>query len=129
MAAFEQAERSLVRLDELAESLKKARKERDGLTLAEAAVQIGLSPATLSRIEQAKYVPKYETLAKICEWLGEPVDTYLEILTPPSASGDTLSEIALHLRADKKLSKEAARELIDIITTLYHRFASSKGKA
>lgn len=124
MAVLEHAERSLVRLEELAESLRNGRKERDNVTLAEAAQQIGVSAATLSRIEQEKFVPKYDTLAKICEWLGEPVERYLEIIAPPVVEGDTLKEIEVHLRADKKLSRGSARELMGIIKTLYERYSS-----
>lgn len=128
MAVLEQAEQSLVRLGELAESLRSARKVRDDLTLAEAALEIGVSAATLSRIEQRKFVPKYDTLARICEWMGEPVERYLEIIAPPPVKGNTLKEIEVHLRADKKLSSQSARELMGIIKTLYERYSSPEEK-
>lgn len=125
MSPIEQAERSLVRLKELAERLKDERKRRGELSLAEVAKQMDLSAPTLSRIEQGKYVPKSVTLAKLCEWLGEPVENFLEISVPAVAKGDTVKQIMVHLRADKKLSSQAAGELIDIISKLYERYSTS----
>ena len=129
MAILDHAEESLVRLNELAKMLKTVREERD-LTLIEAAKEIGLSSATLSRIENSKYTPRLENLGQICEWLGVSPDRFIESgIAPPPGSVSTIEGISVHLRADRKLSAEAASELIAVIKTLYNRFADQPDEA
>lgn len=41
----------------------------NSLTMDEAAAEIGISKATLSRLEKLK-LPDVETLGKVCTWLG-----------------------------------------------------------
>ncbi|NJK44858.1 MAG: helix-turn-helix transcriptional regulator [Pleurocapsa sp. SU_196_0] len=128
MAILDHAEESLIRLNELAKMLKAVREERD-LTLIEAAKEIGLSSATLSRIENSKYTPRVENLGQICEWLGVPASRFIESESPSNQRSEgTLEGISVHLRADRKLSAEAASELIDVIKTLYNRYADETMK-
>lgn len=49
------------------------------LSLRQCAEQSGISPATLSRIENSK-LPDVETFAKICYWLGTDARTYFNIV-------------------------------------------------
>jgi len=50
------------------------RSKRDGGVRA-VSKEIGVSPATLSRIENGK-TPDIETLAMVCQWLEKPMDMY-----------------------------------------------------
>ena len=59
------------------ENLGKMIIERRGtLGVRAAAKEIGISPATLSRVENGN-VPDLATFAKICEWLGEDPNRFL----------------------------------------------------
>ncbi len=53
---------------------------KNNLTLDEAAVQIGISKATLSRLEKAK-TPDVETFGKVCSWLGTMPNRYFHIVS------------------------------------------------
>lgn len=119
MSTVMPAERFLIKVKELGEQVKSTRTER-GVTLAEAAAEIGLSASTLSRLENAKFTPKAKNLAQICEWLGASADRFMYLGSLPAAPPDTLSQVAVHLRADHKLSSTAADELIQMIERLYH---------
>src|SRR5438128_6365883 len=93
------------------------RERRGGRRLREAAQEIGISPATLSRVEAGK-LPDLLTFRKICVWLKiDPA----ELLDIPS-EGDvgvgepaTRVDAAVHLRADVALSPEAANDLAQLI--------------
>jgi DNA-binding XRE family transcriptional regulator len=55
----------------LAEQVKSTRKER-GLTQMQAAEEIGIDQATLSRIERGRKRPAPDTLTKLKSWLDQP---------------------------------------------------------
>lgn len=108
-----------IKINELAALLKS---RRGGLGLREAAEQIGdVSASTLSRIEQGK-VPDLETFVKICRWLGEPTERFLE---PETHTGkkDRKNEdeeiIMAHLRADKLLDPQTKTSLEHLIRMAY----------
>lgn len=108
-----------IKINELAALLKS---RRGGLGLREAAEEIGdVSASTLSRIEQGK-VPDLETFVKVCRWLGEPTERFLE---PDTNSGKkerkTEDEeiIMAHLRADKLLDPQTKNSLEHLIRMAY----------
>lgn len=47
-----------------------ARQKRGNMGLRTAAAEIGISPTTLSRIENG-HIPDMQTLDRICSWIGE----------------------------------------------------------
>ena len=49
------------------------------LSMDEASKQIGISKATLSRLEKSK-LPDVETLGKVCTWLGTEPNKYFIII-------------------------------------------------
>jgi len=49
------------------------------MTMEVASEEIGISKATLSRLEKSK-LPDVETLAKVCSWLGTEPNKYFEII-------------------------------------------------
>lgn len=111
------AETSLIRLNAFAQTLNAFRKEHE-LTLAEAAELTGISASTLSRIENAKFAPKLETMATLCDWMGVPIEDFADI-QGDSENRETLERVAVHLRADRKLSAKAAQQIIDVVKALY----------
>jgi transcriptional regulator with XRE-family HTH domain len=69
---------SLFDINKLALHLFDKRRIFKNLSLRDAANQIGVSYATLSRVENKK-IPDIETFAKICVWLDKPVQDYFRI--------------------------------------------------
>lgn len=95
---------SLLRLGNL------LRERRGGRGVRDVATEIGVSPATLSRVESGK-LPDLLTFRKLCSWLKVDPAEILEISdeTKPAPAA------AVHLRADALLSEEAAGDLAQLI--------------
>jgi transcriptional regulator with XRE-family HTH domain len=75
----------------------------------EAAREIGVSSATLSRVENNK-VPDLATFSKICKWLGDSPSIYLgleESNQAPSAR--------VHFKKESAISKDSAVALSEMI--------------
>lgn len=93
------------------------RERRGGRGVREIAKEIGISPATLSRVESGK-LPDLLTFRKICTWLKIDPAEILEIAPNTSGSDQTneaLPAAAVHLRADVAMSAEAASDLAQLI--------------
>jgi transcriptional regulator with XRE-family HTH domain len=108
--------------DELAARLSARRRERT-LSLRAAAAEIGVSAATLSRVESGAYLPERDNLFRLLDWLGlgdvEPAPEP----HPPGAA--TLEAIELHLRADSDLSPEDADAIAQMVRLAYTRLRRS----
>lgn len=52
-------------------------KKREAKSLREAAKEIGISAATLQRIEQGKE-PSLDSYIKLCFWLNKPLENFIE---------------------------------------------------
>ncbi len=55
--------------------LLKAQREFRKLTVRDAAPIIGVSSATISRVEGGEFACSSDSLVRICTWLEQPVDT------------------------------------------------------
>ena len=80
------------------------RKHRENKTLRDAAHDIGISAATLMRVEAGR-VPDVETYGKLCTWLGVDPGSYLGI---KRASGNVSEDassahmvVSAHFKADR----------------------------
>jgi transcriptional regulator with XRE-family HTH domain len=83
----------------------------------EFARELGISPATLSRIERGK-LPDLETFEKICSALKIDPAEMLEVNSvkpKPTGSKPQFSEPAVHFRADAHYTLEAAQDLAALI--------------
>jgi transcriptional regulator with XRE-family HTH domain len=109
------------RIAQLGTALR-ARRRALKLSLRELAVQTGVSLNTLSRVERG-HVPDLHNFHKIIDWLGVPASTFLE---PPSHG--TTELIAMHLRADRRLTSEAASEISQHVENLYRSRAMDRPK-
>jgi transcriptional regulator with XRE-family HTH domain len=95
------------------------RKHRGNRTLRDSAKDIGISPATLLRVEAGR-VPDVETFGKICNWLGVEASAYLgypsgsRTLTAAEPSPEVLT-VSAHLRADATLNLPTAEALATMI--------------
>lgn len=85
--------------------------------IREVAAEIGISPATLSRVERGK-LPDLETFSKLCRWLQIDPAEVLRVKRDPSprrVSGAGTTSIQAHFRADRNLSPKAASALAELI--------------
>lgn len=81
-------------------------RRRGTLGVRAAAKEIGVSPATLSRIENG-HVPDLVTFAAICKWLGEEPAKFLGM--QPQSTENTMASV--HLRKKKTTSIDTATAL------------------
>ena len=77
----------------------------------EAAREIGISPTTLSRIENGN-VPDLQTFKKICDWIG--ADPGL-ILGSNSSVNSRTPQVAVHFRKTQTMTPEVAGALAEMI--------------
>jgi DNA-binding Xre family transcriptional regulator len=85
------------------------RDKRGGRGVREVAEDIGISPATLSRVEGGK-LPDILTFRKLCTWLKVDPADILEMQNQPP-----MPVAAVHFRADVLLSPEAASDMAQLI--------------
>ena len=97
-----------LRIDRLAQRIEE---KRAGMGVRQAAAEVGISPATFSRVENGK-VPDLETFSKICRWLGEDPAVYLGIESAKEAVSPTAR---VHFKKGSAIKKDSARALGEMI--------------
>jgi transcriptional regulator with XRE-family HTH domain len=117
-----------VKIKDLGKLVREKRKANK-LTLEEVAERIGVSAATLSRLErqQVKALnisPDTRTITAIASWLGVSIDGFSGI-EEKLAQRSTPDLIEAHLRADRKLDPEAAEKLGIMFRLAYEQFTKS----
>lgn len=129
----------VIRVEDLGNLIHQKR-QREGLTLEQAAHQSGVSAATLSRWERQRRAgvegdkpratPDVRTLTAVTRWLGVSLDRVVEGEPQTSAQeiahreNDTTPDIvATHLRADRNLDSRTAAALTDLFRAAYAHFA------
>ena len=105
---------------ELATRLQARRRER-GISLRAAAAEIGVSPATLSRVERGDYLPERDILFRLLAWVGASQAEVPGSAEPHPPGAATVEAIELHLRADKHLAPEDAEAIAQIVRLAYER--------
>lgn len=101
-----------ISLHQLGEKLRRERGERG---VREVAKEIGVSAATLSRVERGK-LPDLKTFGKICEWLEfDPAQVLGLKGQARNIVADEGVTATAHLRADQTTSPELARALAEMI--------------
>jgi len=93
----------------------KEKRSSKGMDIREAAKEIGISPATLSRIENGS-VPDIGTFSKICKWMQIDPNEVLDCGT--AAKNDPSTEparVQVHFRAEKIQDPDVARALTEMI--------------
>jgi transcriptional regulator with XRE-family HTH domain len=105
-------------LENLGRLLQERRGDRG---IREVAREIGISHATLSRIERG-YLPDLENYQKICKWMGVELSS---ISGMPSA--DAPYPVAqVHFRKAPTVTPETAQALAQMILTAQAMLASSR---
>ena len=93
----------------------KVKQQRGGRGIREVAAEIGVSPATLSRVETGKQ-PDLKTFTLICKWLGVNPNTVLGIGGASQSSSVAMPQA--HFRAAKTMSANTVQELAQLISTV-----------
>jgi transcriptional regulator with XRE-family HTH domain len=83
-----------------------------------AAGEIGVSAATLSRVENG-HIPDLETLTKICRWLEIDVGDVLGRREAPKASE---AQVQIAFKKKQALREETARSLTNLILAAHAAF-------
>lgn len=100
------------------------RERRGGRGVRDAAKEIGISPATLSRIENGKQ-PDLATFEKLCQWLEMSPMEFLGANGADKANpGPEAPMIATaHLRAKRQITPQLAQALGEMIIRAQHMYA------
>jgi len=89
---------------------RRVKERRAGTGIRAAAKEIGISHATLSRIERG-HLPDLENYRKICHWLGE--DTEANVLQANLKASSNIAEV--HFRKKPTVTPETAQALAQMI--------------
>lgn len=94
----------------------KIKQKRGGRGIREVAREIGISPATLSRVETGKQ-PDLKTFGLICKWLKLDPSVVLGLQkTKMATSAVTMPQA--HFRAQKTMSPTTAQNLAELILAI-----------
>lgn len=100
----------------------KLREKRGERGIREVAKEIGISPATLSRIENG-HVPDLETFSKLCGWLElDPSE-----LIGGTRKSATTKQVAVHFKKESTLKPETAQALSELILLAQRSMELKKG--
>ncbi len=106
-------------------------KERRGPAgLRETGRQIGISSATLSRLERG-YLPDIGTFSKVCRWLRVDPSEVLGVpprtsSKPQAASSTTTTAVSAHLRANRTPTPALAQALAELILAAHDAIDSGE---
>ena len=115
-----------ITLDQLGAELRRIRDERKR-SLRQVEEEIGVSAATLSRVERGS-IPELTITNKIAAWLGVNVAAAGEATHSIKTDEDLKKTIAVHLRANKDLSEEVARAIVESFDLII-KIETEKAKA
>jgi len=113
--------------DDLARTLledlgRRVQQKRGNLGIRAAAQQIGISHATLSRIERG-HLPDLENYRKVCVWLGEdPEASAVQTMTADSAP-----IVEVHFRKKATVTPMTAEALAQMILAAQKFLVNRKG--
>lgn len=100
---------------------RKIVEKRGSVGIREAAQEIGISPATLSRVERGN-LPDLQTFGKICGWLG--IDPGEVLGFKPATAR---APIAVHFRKESSIQPETAQALAQLILAAERAESVSRG--
>ena len=93
---------------------------RGDLGVRAVAKDIGVSPATLSRVERG-HLPDLGTFGKICRWLKVDPGQVLGI-TPPAAG---TPRVAVHFKKNATLSPRTAKALANMVLAAHRAWLTT----
>lgn len=96
--------------------------KRGDLGIRAVAKDIGVSPATLSRVERG-FLPDLETFSKICEWVGiDPADV---LGVKPKT--EHVPKVAVHFKKAAALPPETAQALAQMVMAAHRAWLITEG--
>jgi len=98
------------------------RDRRGGRGIREVAQEIGISAATLTRVEGGR-LPDIATFQKMCSWLKVNPAEILDLPTEMKTTSTDPLVAAVHLRADQTLPESAASDLAQLIVVAHRELA------
>lgn len=107
----------------------KAKRNSDGLSARAAAKHLGMSAATISRVETGSHLPERDHLLRLADWAGVPLGATARAERNDAVHGSeasTIEAVELHLRADENLDPDDADLLVQLVRTAYDRMSSKK---
>lgn len=103
------------------------REKRGNKGIREAAAEMNISSATLSRVENGK-IPDLRTFSKLCRWLKIDAGDILGCsINTGAARVAQNTAVAVHLRADKDLDKDTLTALTEMILRARAMITSRQG--
>ena len=97
-------------------------RSRRGISIRQAAEDIGIPFNTLARVEKG-HVPDLPKFKRLVEWCGADIQQFFELQEKPESTSDS---IAVQLHSDPNLSPEAADHIAGIVKELYQVLARPK---
>jgi transcriptional regulator with XRE-family HTH domain len=94
--------------------------KRGSMGIRAVAGEIGISAATLSRIENGR-LPDLDTLRKVCRWLGVDPAGYFGA-SPKPASAD-IARLQIVFKKDRAVTQSTSRALGRLIIEAYRQFS------
>jgi transcriptional regulator with XRE-family HTH domain len=113
---------AVITLQTLGIKLLEKRAERG---IREVAAEIGISAATLSRVERG-HLPDLTTFNKVCDWLG--IDPGEVLKAKAHRANADLPAAAVHFRKDDAISEKTAQALAQLILTAQRALVASERK-
>lgn len=92
--------------------------------IREVAQEIGVSHATLSRVERG-YLPDLETFSKICEWLGIEPSEVLGLNTKV----EQIPKVAVHFKKAATLAPGTAQALAQMVLAAHRAWLVSEAES
>jgi transposase-like protein len=108
-------------LNLLAEQLEHEIKKRD-FSVRSAALEIGCSPTTLSRLlagAETPNLPDTKTLLQAVSWLGKSINDFSKNRVPETS---TIADVVVHLRALPELSNKDKEALVAIVKAAHDQY-------
>ena len=103
-----------IRIQQLAQHIQA---RRAGKGVRESAREVGVSPATLSRVENGN-IPDLETFGKICHWLQEDPAIYLGM----RPAGQSTPTARVHFKKGAAIKQDSAKALSEMIVLAQQAF-------
>ena len=101
----------------------KLAKKRGDRALRDVAKEIGVSAATLSRVERGN-LPDLETFGKICKWLKIDPGEILGV----NSDASTLPMARVHFRKKKEVNPQTAEALAQLILHAQRTLLATEGE-
>lgn len=98
-------------------------KKKGSLGIRATAKEIGISPATLSRVENG-HLPDLENFKKICRWLGIEVSSVVGVSANPKVGRMP----RVHFKKDKAIKQETAAALAEMILAAERAMAHQENR-